>query len=253
METKELVKLIARQTLPHSARRWFKAKWQNQEYCPPVGAVRFGDLRRVKPISQHFGFDRGQPIDRYYIEKFLSNHAADIQGRVLEIADNTYTYQFGGDRVTKSDALYVFEGNPKATIVGDLTCANHIPSNTFDCIILTQTLPFIYDVRAAIKTLYRILKPSGVLLATMAGISQISPSDMEMWGEYWRFTTLSSRKLFATVFPSTHFQVEAHGNVLTAISFLQGLAVDELRPEELDYCDPTYELLITVRAVKPHE
>jgi ubiquinone/menaquinone biosynthesis C-methylase UbiE len=147
--------------------------------------------------------------------------------------------------------LYVKEGNPKATIIGDLTSADHIPSNTFDCAILTQTLQFIYDVPAALKTLYRILKPGGVLLVTFPGISQISRNDMDNWGEYWRFTTLSSRKLFEEVFPSEQLTIAAYGNVLTALSFLHGLATEELRQEELDYRDSNYEVLITVRAVKP--
>ena len=48
-------------------------------------------------LSRDFGFDRGTPIDRYYIESFLSTHASDIRGHVLEVADNTYTRRFGGD------------------------------------------------------------------------------------------------------------------------------------------------------------
>jgi ubiquinone/menaquinone biosynthesis C-methylase UbiE len=136
-------------------------------------------------------------------------------------------------------------------MVADLTCADHIPSDTFDCILLTQTLQFIYDVRAALKTLYRILKPAGILLATFPGISQISRYDMERWGDHWRFTSLSSRRLFAEVFPSARVTVEAHGSVLTALAFLHGLAMEELRQEELDARDPDYEVVITVRAVKP--
>src|SRR3990170_7811785 len=52
------------------------------------GRVRFGDLRGVEPISREFGFDRGLPVDRHYIERFLSAHSSDIRGRVLEIGDN---------------------------------------------------------------------------------------------------------------------------------------------------------------------
>jgi SAM-dependent methyltransferase len=195
--------------------------------------------------------DRGLPIDRYYIERFLSAHASDVRGHVLEIGSDTYTHRFGRDRVIRSDVLFVAEGNPKATIVADLTSTNHIPSGIFDCILLTQTLQFIYDVRAALKTLYRILKPDGILLATFPGISQISRYDMDRWGDYWRFTSLSSRRLFEEVFPSALVAVEAHGNVLAALTFLHGLAVQELRPEELDFQDPDYEVLIAVRAVKP--
>ena len=76
---------------------------------------------------------------------------------------------------------------------------------------------------------------------------------MDHWGEYWRFTSLSAHKLFTEVFPGSHVAVQAHGNVLAAMAFLHGLVSEELRQEELDYFDPDYEVLITIRAVKPLE
>ena len=214
--------------------------------------IDFGNLRRVKPISQEFGYDRGLPIDRYYIEKFLAAQANDICGRVLEIGDDSYTHQFGSQRVITRDVLHVVAGNPVATIIGNLSNADHIPSNTFDCLILTQTLHLIYDVPAALETIYRILKPDGTLLATFPGISQISNDE---WADnwYWSFTTLSARRLFEEIFPKANIKMETYGNVLAAAAFLQGLAAKELTPEELDYLDPNYELLITVRAKKPKE
>jgi SAM-dependent methyltransferase len=202
-------------------------------------------------MSRSLGRDRGLPIDRVYIERFLAANADDIRGRVLEIDNDRYTRKYGGGRVTKADVLHVNASNPRATIVADLTCADHIASNLFDCIVLTQTLPFIYDVHAVVRTLHRILKPGGVLLATAGGITQISRRDMERWGHYWNFTTLSMRSLFEEVFPATGLSVDSAGNVLAATAFLHGLAADELRPDELDYRDADYELLITVRAVKP--
>jgi len=251
-QMKELLKTVARCTLPVAVQRWLRARWHGPEYCPPVGWVDFGSLRRLTPVSRVYGFDRGLPIDRYYIERFLSDYAADIRGHVLEIGDNTYTRKFGGGRATQSDVLHAVEGNPQATMVGDLTCAEHIPSETFDCIICTQTFLFIYNVRAAIQTLYRVLKPGGVLLVTVAGVShQISRYDMDRWGDYWRFTSLSARLLFEEMFPATNVKVRAYGNVLAAMAFLQGLAVDDLHQEELDYCDPDYEVSVAVRAVKP--
>lgn len=217
---------------------------------PAVGAVRFGDLRRLAPISTQFGYDRGRPIDRYYIEGFLARHAGDVRGRVLEVGDDTYTRRFGGDRVAVRDVLHVAEGHPGATFTGDLATADHIPSDTFDCIILTQTLHLIYDVRAALRTLHRILKPGGVLLATVPGITQI---DYGEWGDtwFWSFTQRAIRQLAAEIFPDDRIDVACHGNVLAATAFLQGLAVEELRRDELDHLDPHYQLLITLRAVKP--
>jgi SAM-dependent methyltransferase len=212
--------------------------------------VNLGDLRRVTPVSRVHGTDRGSPVDRYYIERFLSANASDVKGCVLEFDDDAYTRRFGGDKVSTSDVLHVEAGYPGATITADLADAAHIPGETFDCIICTQTLMYIYEVRAAILTLYRILKPGGVVLVTFPGISQISRFDMDRWGEVWRFTILSAKRLFAEAFPSENISVEAHGNVLSAAAFLYGLCAEELQPDELNHQDPDYEVLITVRARK---
>ncbi len=238
---------LARRLLPLSARRQLvrAVRW------PPVGAVDFGSLRRIKPISSGWGFERGQPVDRYYIERFLSDHASEIRGRVLEVADNAYTLRFGKDRVSRSDVLHVFEAKPPVTIVGSLTDAEHIPAETYDCIILTQTLQTIFDVAAAVRTIFRILKPGGVVLATVPGISKVSRYDMDRWGYHWSFTTQSVDELFSSAFPRDRLQIESHGNVLTAIAFLHGLASCELTQKELDYVDHDYQVLITVRAARP--
>ncbi|PZV27798.1 MAG: methyltransferase [Snowella sp.] len=245
------LKQLAKYTFLAPAHNWLVAQFTGIEYCPPVGHVNFGSLRRLTPISREFGFDRGMPIDRYYIEKFLSDHVADIRGHVLEIADNYYTEKFGGNQVIKSDVLNVEKASSKVTIIGDLTNAEHIPLNTFDCIIITQTLHLIYDIKSALKTLYRILKPGGTLLVTFPGISHISNAD---WGDSgswcWNLTTVSTQKLFEEVFPSKQVEIKAHGNVLAATCFLQGIATQELQKGELNYDDPDYEMLITIRALK---
>jgi glycosyltransferase involved in cell wall biosynthesis len=242
---------LARATLPAALRSWIGAHVPGLRGRPETRPVRFGTLRRVTPVSRRFGWDRGGlPVDRYYIERFLERHAEDITGRVLEVRDDAYTRRFGGERVTRADVLHPTAGNQKATIVADLTSADHVPSEAFDCIVLTQVLPFILDVTAAVRTLHRILRPGGVVLATVPGISQIVRYDMERWGDFWRFTSLSARRLFECGFPEGEVQVGVHGNVLAATAFLQGLSSRELRPEELDYLDPDYEVLITVRAVK---
>lgn len=229
--------------------------WPAMGREPAIGRVRFGSLRRLQPIGAVFGWHRGHDldlcIDRYYITDFLARYAADIQGHVLEVADDCYTRRFGGAKVVRSDILHAPPGSSNATIVADLTQADHLPSNTFDCIILTQTLQYIYEVRSAMLTLYRLLQPGGVLLVTCPGISQMSPRDRSEWGEYWRFTTMSLRNLLAECFPADQVQVQGWGNVLTALAFLHGLIIPDLQRGELAYHDPDYELLVTGRAVKP--
>jgi len=116
---------------------------------------------------------------------------------------------------------------------------------------VTQTLQFILDVREAVRHLFGGLRPGGVLVATVPGISQVSRCDMDRGGEYWRLTSLGAKRLFEEFLPSRNVEVNAHGNVLAAIAFLHGLAAEELGGEELDYRDPDYELLVTICAVKP--
>ena len=216
---------------------------------PPVGTVDFGDLRRVEPISRTWGYHRGGPIDRYYIERFLDDRRSDIQGRVLEMQDSAYAKRFGGNRVTQCDVLDVVPGNRQATIIADLTSAVDVPDELFDAIICTQTLHVIYDIRAALQTLHRVLRPGGVLLATLPGITKISRRSAP-GGDHWRLTADSATRLFREVFTSGDVDVRAHGNVLSAVGFLHGLGSGELSPDELQYADPEYEVIIVVRAAK---
>lgn len=249
----DLLRMMANVTMPLHIRLWLRAQQRSHRLqWPRVGTVKNKSLWRTTPISRIFGLNRGLPIDRYYIEQFLSVHSSDIRGCVLEMGDDFYTRKFGGDRVTKSDVLHVREGTPGVTVVADLTCAEDVPSDTFDCIILIQTLQMIYEVRAALDHLYRILKPGGVLLVTSHGISKIGRREgIDPWGEYWHFTTQSARRLFKEAFPAANVRVKTYGNVLAAIAFLHGLAAEELQKEELEYLDPDYEVLVTVRALKP--
>lgn len=226
-------------------RRWFV----RQTRRPRVGKVDFGDLNRTEPVSRDWGFDRGTPVDRLYIERFLSAHSKDIQGRVLEVADSVYTKRFGGARVKRSDVLHPAPGNPRATLIADLGTGEGVREGLFDCIICTQTLQFIYRVEKAIGSLERMLKPSGVLLLTVPGISQISREDMEETGDYWRFTTASLERLLRPYFDG-YMTVSTMGNVYSATAFLHGVAAEELDSTALDHVDSQFQLLLTARVVK---
>lgn len=216
--------------------------------------ISFGQglLRRTIPINPNdYGESRGQCIDRYYIESFLAEHIDDVRGHILDFSDDRYARRFGGAKSTKIDVLDLSPNNPHATIVADLARGDEIPSDTFDCILCTQVLHCIYEVDAAVQTLYRVLKPGGVVLVTDPGIQKIDSVDIQNGEEYWRFTTLSLRTLFEKVFPKDRVEVKAYGNPLAAVAFLHGLAVEDLRRRDLDCFDRDYEVSIALRAVKP--
>lgn len=222
---------------------------RKRAYKPAVGQVFLGDLDREVPFSQEFGFDRGGAIDRYYIENFLQRESGSIKGRVLEIGDDYYTNLYGGDRVTKRDILHVNAENKAATIVGDISHAPQIPNDTFDCIILTQTLHLIYNFEDAIHTCFRILKPGGTLLLTVPGIT---PIDHDEWNTtwYWSFTDKALRKLMENTFPGGEIDIQSYGNVHVASAFLYGMGINEVSKQKLDYRDPHFQVINTLKAVK---
>jgi SAM-dependent methyltransferase len=207
-----------------------------------------GTLRRTTPLSDQYGYDRGTPVDRYYIERFLEEHRRDIHGRVLEVKDRGYTDQYGAN-VERSDVLDIDPTNPRATIIADLAAADAIASGQFHCIVLTQTLQLIYDTRAALAHAHRILRPGGVLLVTVPAVSRVVPEG-GLKTDYWRFTIASCAALLGQVFGPEHITVRSFGNVLTSIAFLAGIACEELSSRELDINDEYFPLIVTVRAVK---
>ena len=212
-----------------------------------IGAGLFLRLLTTEPVSRRFGYDRGTPIDRYYIENFLARHAGEIRGRALEIGDAAYCRQFGGAQVTRQEVLHVKAGNPEATIVGDLAEPGVLPEGGLDCIVLTQTLHLIYDMKAAVEGIRRGLKPGGVALVTVPGISPVAE---DQWGTtwYWSLTTLSAKRLFGEVFGPENVEVETFGNAFAATAFLQGLAHEQVSKRKLDLIDDGYPVTITIKA-----
>lgn len=209
------------------------------------------NLRTLQPISREFGFDRGTPIDRVYIEDFLSKHTSDMLGVLCEIADSSYIEKFADKKLVESiEVLHYNDDNSSATIIGDLTALDTLPKDKVDCFILTQTLNFIEDIHQAVAGIHHILAPKGIALITVAGLCQISRYDMDRWGDYWRFTDLSLRSILEKVFDKRSVSIETYGNVLTATALLQGLSAEELTKEELDYQDKDYQIVIAARVVK---
>jgi len=207
------------------------------------------NLRSLKPISRIFALDRGTPIDRVYIEHFLESNKQCIQGKLCEIGENSYSKKFASNSASFEILHYTYD-NPNATIIGDLSDISTLPHNTIDCFILTQTLNFIYNFKAAIQGLHYMLSEGGIALVTVSGISQISRYDMDRWGDYWRFTDLSIKKAFIEVFGEESVEVDTYGNVLSSIAFLEGISAEELTKEELFHKDSDYQMTITIKATK---
>jgi hypothetical protein len=237
----------ATQALSPAGNRWLRRRRQRFAADPAVGAVALGSLGRTEPIARGFGTMRGGTVvDRVYVERFLGANRAAIRGDVLEVGDDMYSRTFGepGCRV---NVLSIDSGSG-AALVADLSEPEALPADAYDCVICTQTLQFTREPAAAARGLARLLRPSGVLLVTVPGISQVSRYDDERWGDRWRFTARAARELFEAAFVLGNVDVRAHGNVLAAAALLYGLVAEDLPSGTLDSDDADYPVIVTVLA-----
>lgn len=230
--------------------------WVRRVLRPLAGQARrmkrdpdWGRLRRFSPLDPHYGYHRGTPIDRYYIARFLETARSEIRGDVLEVKDDLYSSNYGGERIRSVDVLDIDPANRAATVVGDLAAPGTLRQETYDCALVTQTLYLLDDPVAGLTNLYRSLRPGGTLLLTNPLLCQVdshSPTDQ------WRLTPLALHSILARVgFAEGELLVEGHGNLVTAVAYLYGMATEELEPSELTRADPRYPIVVTARARKP--
>jgi SAM-dependent methyltransferase len=210
------------------------------------GLPRWGNLRRLKPFSENYGWNRGTPIDRYYVDRFFERHRADITGDVLEIDRNIYTRRFGHDLRT----VHSVDIDPKSdpTFLCDLAHSeNIIPSETYDCVLLPCTLAFLREIEASLRNVLRVLKPGGVILASGAGLFRLDQADID----FWRLTPAGWRELLQRVWPDCAVNVEGEGNCLAVVAVNLGLALEELKTEELDFYDARFPVVSHIYCRKP--
>ena len=212
---------------------------------PRLGHLPFA---RLNPISRQFGYDRGQPIDRYFIERFLEESRPFIRGNCLEVRDSSYTRQFGGSAVAQVDVLDNNPDNPNANIHGDLRCLSGVADETYDCIILTQVLQYIDDLPTAISETARILKRGGTLLIT---VPFMMPLDDQHAVDFWRLTPNSARWLLGKHFPQENIEIKSWGCLASSTAFWMGMAQEDLSRRHLARSDPKYSCSISIRATKP--
>jgi peptidoglycan/xylan/chitin deacetylase (PgdA/CDA1 family) len=244
---------LPRITAPDNMERFKRAMGMETRSDPPppsVGNASIGDLRRTSAISTCWGGDRGKPVDRRYIEEFLLRHSPDMQGRVLEVKDPGYGKLFGGSRIKQLDVVDIDRSNPVATVYADLQNAPELPDATYDCVILTQVLPVVFDVQGVVDTVHRILAPRGVLLLTAPGpFSPPFPGD-DYENFYWAYYPRTIRTLLERHFAPSEVHVEAHGNLATCAAFIAGLAEQDLSDADYAHNDDHYPLIVAARAQK---
>ena len=224
----------------------------NKQLEPPITSTPAATDRQatpvlMRPVNTNWGAKRGTPVSRYFIDRFMESHRPDITGVVLEIKNRRYTDCLGHDLI-RADVLDIDASNSDANIITDLATADCIPSDTYDCVMINETLQFVFDLRSAIAHAYRILKPGGVLLVTVTCTVQHDGElkDFEMW----HLTPSAGQRLFSEPFGANNVEVESYGNFLGCSAGLAGLAFEDLDPGMLQEDSPRFVQGICVRAVK---
>jgi SAM-dependent methyltransferase len=209
---------------------------------------RWGNLRRLRPFSESYGFERGTPVDRYYLHRFLEEHRHLITGRVLEIEYPSHTRQYGHD-LTATDSVNIVAGTyPNLTYLVDLAQSEGvIPDDSYDCFLLPNTLCVLRNIEGCLRHALRVVKPGGVILASTGTFVPLTGAR----DDYWRLSAEGWRELTSRTWPGCDVRIEHHGNCLTTVAAMLGLALEELKSAELEYHDPRFPVLVTFYCRKP--
>jgi len=230
----------------------YRRHWRSWPIIRHIRALQF---RRLRPFWN--GRTQGMPVVRYYWAEFLEKHRADIRGCGLEIGETKTLRKYGGETLTQAEALDLSAHSPEVKVVADLSRADHVPGDKYDCFVNQFSTAVIYDIEAALYHAIRLLKPGGVLLINFWSVDFYFHQGLDMGtGEplymYWWFTPIQVENMLRRLSLSGgDYEVETYGNLLTRMAFLMNLPAEELTLHELDFKDPGQPLLICARIVKP--
>ncbi|MGH3322146.1 MAG: hypothetical protein ACRDN9_18630 [Streptosporangiaceae bacterium] len=189
--------------------------------------ARWGPLRAPYPYSDCYGADRGTPVDRVFIDSFLTQHSGFVRGQVLEVATDCYALRYGAADIAVVDVVDIDAGNGSATLLADLTRHGSLPRDRYDCAVVTQTLQYVADLRAAVANLHDCLALGGALLVAVPGIARMDPGGGRP-ADRWRFTARGLHDLLADAFEPDSVVCAGHGDLHTATAFLYGLAAEDI-------------------------
>lgn len=200
----------------------------------------------MEPLSDNHGFERGTPLDRRYIETFLACREDVFHGAVLEVGDDRYSRRFGAPSHTT--VVDVDRTNPDATLLADLCAHASLPAQTYDCIVLVETLHLLSAPAACIANCQQALVSGGSLLVTVPALKRLSPTRPD--SDYWRFTPAGLELVLKQAWHGP-FTVESFGNLRVCLGFLCGQVVEDLDDDDFARNDPRFPLTVAAHARQP--
>lgn len=199
---------------------------------------------KLLPISTDFGWSRGTPIGRNYVNKFVAEKAEGLGGTILEFGESRYKACF--KTVQRYQVIDVVPG-PSVDYVCDIHDVSSVPAHYFDVIVCTQVLEHVERPVDALRQLHKLLKKDGRLICTVPFLAHIHyvPTD------FYRF----SIDAICSALNIAGFEVlEARnsGNALVTIGSLLGYAAEDFKSNEMEIVDNVYpfNVLAFARPIK---
>jgi SAM-dependent methyltransferase len=197
-----------------------------------VRVFRWYWRHKLLPISTDFGWSRGTPVGRHYVNKFVAEMATGLGGTVLEFGESRYKACF--KTVQQYQVIDVVPG-PSVDYVCDIHDVSSVPEHYFDVIVCTQVLEHVERPVDALRQLHKLLKHDGHLICTVPFLAHIHyvPTD------FYRF----SIDAICSALGTAGFQVlEARnsGNALVTLGSLLGYAAEDFRSKEMEVVDNVY-------------
>ena len=212
-------------------------------------------FRRMIPFNQ--GASTGLSTIRYYWADFLDKHRKDIRGIGLEVGEVSTIRAYGGDAITRADAIDLAAHNDDVRVVADLSRADHIAGDQYDCFVNQFTTAVIHDIDAALYHAIRFLKPGGVLLINFWCVDFYLHRGLDMgtgeplYMHHWFTPIQVQNMLHRLTLTEDDFTLTIYGNLLTRMAFLMNVPAQDFTQAELNHRDPGQPLLICARIVKP--
>ena len=228
---------------------------RNWRSWPVIRYLRAIGFRRATPLGE----GRQGPISviRYYWAEFLEYYRKDFCGRALEIGDTNTIRYYGGNQLTHAEALDLSPHNVEVKVVADLTRADEVAGDQYDCFLVQFSTNVLYDIESALYHAVRLLKPGGVLLTNFWTTDFYFHNGLDMgtggpiYMHHWFTPIQVANLLHGLALTPTDYELRNYGNLLTKVAFLLNVPAREFTTQELDYVDPSQPLLVCVRVVKP--
>ena len=210
----------------------------------PVGSINLGSFANGKPFCHEFGYTRGTPIDRVFLDVFIDTIRDQVYGATLEIGgrkEDKSLYRF--QNAEPFETLDV-EAGSGADHVGDAHCITLFRPGSWDSILAFNVLEHCERPWIVVSNFLYWLRPGGMAFCVVPNAQRLHRGPRD----YWRILPDAASSLFSDFEEVT---ILRYGNLLTSQAAMSGIAAEELH-YAMAYSDRDYPTVTCISARKAY-